>query len=215
MKIIEHRGYDLPEALDSVDKCFIDNLNEPIIRGNGDIFKSYLDCDWAYYGYNLVDTSRSIVNCVVETMQGNDRFSKWPGCDILKYLIVDLGFNFHHEDLASSIAFWTMFPVGTSVFLNKAYFKSSSFLKSCNGFARVINNPWFYANGTSEKTLVEIAKVKEYQFSIDIRKYVPNAEILSNEIANLVYGVEDRHKITKISAELIPVVSKTLSDYGF
>ena len=88
-------------------------------------------------------------------------------------------------------------------------------MKSCNGFARVINNPWFYANGTSEKILVEIAKVKEYQFSIDIRKYVPNAEILSNEIANLVYGVEDQHKITKIRAELIPVVSKTLSDYGF
>ena len=60
--------YPIESVKDEIDECFINNLNEAIVRFGEEPFKSYYTVETHYYGYSAIDPTRSFVNAVVKVM---------------------------------------------------------------------------------------------------------------------------------------------------
>ena len=198
MREIIHTDYEgQPLNPQRVDDCFLDNLNEPIIR-KGDIpFKSYFAVEWCYYCYNAIDPMRSFVNTIALAMTERAGDSNnWPANDAIHILLRDLGFDDANLTKADLVAFWTMFPIGVSEFLSEPYMKLCRYNNPHEEVIRVINNPWFYKDpNASDRRLLEIAEVGGFRYAVDRACFIATPEVLGNELALLTYGCNEPTKL--------------------
>ena len=220
MKKIVHDGYDMLHDVrgdvSKIDECFMSNLDAPIIRSGAEPFKSYYAVEWCYFGYHMIDPSRSFAQMVIDRMNmENDVKSHWPAADMFVGLIHDLGFDYHHLTDVDLVAFWTMFPIETADFLACSYFKLCAYLKSKPETVRVLNNPRFYADpNPSEKRLVEIAEVNGFRFALDRACFIAPPAVLAKELALLNYGCNEPEKVTVIEGGLTSTIAETMDDWG-
>jgi hypothetical protein len=220
MREIIHDAYemlhDVQGDISRIDYCFVSNLEAPIGRTGAEPFKSYYPIEWAYFGYNIIDPSRSFAQIMIDRMKmENDAVSHWPAADIFVRLIHDLGFNYHDLTRADLIAFWTMFPVETADFLAHSYFKRVLLLTSYPDAVRVLNNPWFYNDSSSsERRLVEIAEVNGFRFALDRSKFLPEPDVVAKEIALLNHGVRNPERVDEVTISLTSSIAATMEDWG-
>ena len=220
MRELIHDGYDMLHDVrgdvSRIDECFLGNLDAPIVRLGAEPFKSYYPIEWCYFGYNVIDPSRSFAQIMIDRMKmENDSQSHWPAADIFVSLIHDLGFDYHHLTRADLIAFWTMFPVETADFLAYSFFKRVLLLNSHSDAVRVINNPWFYNDpNSSERRLVEIAEVNGFRFALDRACFLASPAVLAKELALLNYGCSEPGRVSAVAEELTKSISETMSDWG-
>ena len=220
MKEIVHDGYDMLHDVrgdvSRIDECFMSNLDAPVVRVGSEPFKSYYPIEWCYFGYHTIDPSRSMVNMMIDQMNGkNDSCSHWPAADMFVFLIHDLGFDYHHLTNADLVAFWTMFPIETADFLANSFFKRSAYLKENPETVRVINNPHFYVDpNPSERRLVEIAEENGFRFALDRAKVLPPPDVLAREIALLNYGLSCPESVDIKVEELANSIAETMEDWG-
>lgn len=208
--------YPIESVKDKIDECFINNLNEAIVRFGEEPFKSYYTVEIDYYGYSAIDPTRSFVNAVVKVMdeyagEGNN----WPANDAIHYLLRDLGFDERHLTKADLVAFWTMFPRGVSEFLSEPYMELCCYNNPHGDVMRVINNPWFYKDPNApERRLVEIAEVGGFRYAVDRACFIASPEVLGKELALLSYGCKEPNKVDATAAEITPIIASNLQDWG-
>lgn len=213
---IIHWAYDMPRDYHMIDCCFLSNLDAPVIRAGEEPHKSFYACEWSYHGYNLIDPSRSFAEMILETIRPNvNESSGWPSCDMLGTLMTDLTLKWNNPSKAEVVAFWTMFPVGTSEFLFNSYDKYRPYLNPHENVLRVINNPCFYGDtGASDGRLVEIAEYGGFVYAVDRAKLMPRPDVIAREIALLNHGLANKDKVPSVEAELSHSISETLSNWG-
>lgn len=220
MKRIVHYGYDLTPNTnldDGYSDCVLDNTREPIVRDGREAFESHYPIEWCYPVFHRIDPSRSFGKPLLALLDRDcDSVSKWPTCDILQTLLVDLGLDdVRHPDENALIAFRSMFPIGVADCLAESYLKRSAFLKPCQDAARVVNNPFFYGfPNASERRLVEIAEIGGVRYALDRTKVVADPVVLADEVTMLAFGSLDLPEDPAARDALRKSIGEVLSDYG-
>lgn len=217
MQVRMRFGYDAPQSCDDIDDCILDNRDEPVIRVGGEPITTYYDVEWYYYVKHIIDPARSLVRPILELLKDTDR-KLWPTCDFLHQIAYDLGLQRRDRQPVprnSVIAFHTIFPHGTEDILSDSYIKFYDFKPKHSGFARVLNNPFFYDDkSASERRLVPICEDRGIAFALDRTKVVPSAETLATEIALLNHGFDDEKAVDPVKAKLTEGIAAVLSDWG-
>lgn len=213
---IVHWRYDMPDDYREIEDCFLSNLEAPVVRFAGRTFKSYYAVEWCYFGYHIIDPTRSLARMVARCVE-KAGISPWPQCDFLHMLMRDLGFNPFGGcvTLADRAAFWTMFPGVMYDFLADSYVSEfvRFYPKPDHSVFRVINNPFFYRDAhASEKRLVVLAETDGVPFALDRTKVVPTPRLLAYEIAVLNHGLHNEGLVRSVRDSLIPVIAEAMSD---
>lgn len=215
---IVHWGYDMPDDYREIEDCFLSNLEAPVVRFAGRTFKSYYAVEWCYFGYHIIDPTRSLARMVARCVE-KAGISPWPQCDFLHTLMTDLGFNPFGGcvTLADRAAFWTMFPGVMYDFLADSYVSEfvRFYPKPDHSVFRVINNPFFYRDAhASEKRLVVLAEHEGIHYALDLIKFMPSPEALANEIAWLNHGWEKPGLVPSVRQALTKPIAEVMSDWG-